>query len=538
MSVDKIRWGTLLTVGFGVALVIMDATIVNVALPVVMSDLQLTGADAQWLNASYALTFAALLVTVGRLGDQYGRRRLFALGIGIFMVASVFAGSAESAAMLIGARFVQGVGAALVVPSTLSILNATFTGRARGIAFAVWGSPIGGMAALGPLAGGWLATNVSWRWAFWLNIPLGLLILLGILRAVPESRDPEVQAGTDWIGAVLSMMGMGAIVFALIEGSWFGWWRQEDGSWSPVPGALAGGLAVMVVFLVVESRRAGAGRPVIADLGLFRLTTFRAGVVAALVVAFGEFGLLFTLPLLLQGTLGYSALGTGGIIAALALGTFLVSGAIPRISERLSPRLVVQIGLAFEVIAVAGLALSLSLDIPVWLVAAWLFLYGAGVGMATAQLTSLLLRDVPAQQSGQASGLQSSVRQVGSALGVALLGGLLVGNLARQTRENLQALNLDGSQIEAITAAVKESAGIHIAALQAPGGEAAIARAAGEAMIHASQLTTGAAAAALALGLLASFALPREAPKTVGPQTVSPQTTSPATDPSATPDPL
>lgn len=510
-TLDRASWWVLLTVGFGVSLVIMDATIVNVALPVVLEDLHLTASDAQWLNASYSLMFAALLMTVGRVGDLWGRRRMFALGMVVFLLASVVAGASQDAATLVGARFAQGVGAAMIVPSTLSILNATFVGRARTIAFAVWGSAIGGMAAVGPLVGGWLATDVSWRWAFWLNIPVGLLVLVGVQRAVPDSRDPNAERGRDIAGVVLSALGMGGLVFALIESQWFGWWRQDSGDLSPVPVALAGGLVLLVVFVALERGRRAAGRPTLVDLSLFAIPTFRAGVVAALVVAFGEFGLLFTLPLLMQGTLGYSALGTGAVLLVLAVGTFLVSGAMPQISQRMTQRAIVQTGLLLEAIAVGGIALTLGLDISTWLLSGWLFLYGVGVGMATAQLTALLLSDVPGEQSGLASGLQSTVRQLGSALGVALLGGLLVGQLASSARDRLGSLGLSTGMVDSLTAAVKESAGVAIAGLESNPATQHAGHAAAQAMIHASRVTTGAAAVALVVGLLATFALPRTA---------------------------
>ncbi len=510
-TIDRRGWAALLSIGFGVAVVIMDATIVNVALPVVMTDLSLTAADAQWLNASYALVFAATLITVGRMGDLHGRRRLFGLGMVVFMAASLLAGSAGGAVQLIIARLLQGLGAAMVVPSTLSSLNAMFTGRARAIGFAVWGAAIGGMAAIGPLVGGWLATDVSWRWAFWLNIPIGIVVLVGIIRAVPESRDATALPGSDPWGTLLSAVGMGAVVFALIESSWFGWTRQENGDLSPVLFALVGGVLAVVAFVVVEQRRAAAGRHVLVDLSLLKVKTFRAGAIAALIVAFGEFGLLFTLPLLLQGTLGYTALGTGGVILCLAMGTFLISAALPHLSGRMSHRAIVQTGLALEVVAVGGLALSLSMSTSTLTLCLWLFLYGVGVGMATAQLTSLLLSDIPVDESGQASGLQSTVRQLGSALGVALLGGLLVSTLASSTRQNLVAAGLPADSVDALTTAVKDSAGTAIAGLQAAPGMEVAAKAAGEAMIHASQVTTGLAAVALAVGLAATFVLPRNA---------------------------
>ncbi len=513
-------WAALLTIGFGVSLVIMDATIVNVALPVVIDDLSLTATEAQWMNAVYSLVFASLLITVGRIGDLRGRRLLFLVGMVVFMGSSVVAGLSVNGPMLIAARLVQGIGAAMILPSTLSSLNALFTGRARVVAFAVYGSAIGGMAALGPLLGGWLATDYSWRWAFWLNIPVGLLVVVGIVRALPETRDLSATSSRDLLGVALTMVGMGAIVFSLIEAQTYGWWRTGSGSLSVVPFVLAGGVVSMVLFVLHERRRAAAGAPVLVDLSLFAIPTFSAGIVAALIVAFGEFGLLFTLPLLLQGTLGYSALQTGWVIVALAMGTFLISAALPRISQHLPQRTVVQIGLALEAVAVAALAVTISMDVAAWQLCACLFLYGVGVGMATAQLTSLLLHDVPVNESGQASGLQSSVRQLGSALGVAVLGGFLIGSLGRTTEGNLTALSLPATVIDRVTTAVTDSAGTAIAGLQAQADASAIAQAAGDAMIHASRFTTGFAAIALVVGLLATFRLPRSAAE---PQPTEPQ---------------
>lgn len=525
-------WAALLTIGFGVSLVIMDATIVNVALPVVIEDLSLTSTEAQWMNAVYSLVFASLLITVGRIGDLKGRRLLFLIGMVVFMLSSVVAGLSVNGPMLIAARFAQGIGAAMILPSTLSSLNALFTGRARVVAFAVYGSAIGGMAALGPLLGGWLATDYSWRWAFWINIPVGLLVVVGIVRALPETRDTSATPSRDLLGVALTMLGMGAIVFGLIEAETYGWWRTDSGGLSPVPFVLAGGVASMALFVVHERRRAAAGVPVLVDLGLFAIPTFSAGVVAALIVAFGEFGLLFTLPLLLQGTLGYDALQTGWVIVALALGTFLVSGLLPRISRFVPQRTVVQVGLGLEALAVGALALSISMDVSTWRLCACLFVYGVGVGMATAQLTSLLLHDVPVDESGQASGLQSSVRQLGSALGVAVLGGFLIGSLGRATEANLTALSLPSAVVDRVTSAVTESAGTAIAGLQAQPSTAAIAEAAGDAMIHASRLTTGFAAMALVVGLLATFRLPR-----TGVVSTDPAPGEPADEPLGAPPP-
>ncbi len=486
----------------------MDATVVNVALPVIIEDLGLSATQAEWMNAVYSLVFAALLLTVGRVGDFVGRRRVFAVGMTVFVLASVAAGFSGSGSLLIMARLVQGIGAAMILPATLSILNAMFRGRERAIAFAVWGSTIGGMAALGPLVGGWLTTDVSWRWAFWLSVPVGVLVLAGIFAFVPETRDESTQRGLDIGGVLLSALGMGGIVFALIESRTYGWWRQDSGALSPIPFALGGGLVLMVIFVALQSARGRSGRVVLVDLRLLAVRSFRFGSIAALIVSLGEFGLLFTLPLLLQNALGYTALGTGWLIASLAIGTFLISGATPQLTGRFGGRAVVRVGLTLEAVAIAGLGLTLTAGINGWVLAGWLFLYGMGVGMATAQLTSVILAEIPLAESGQASGLQSTFRQLGSALGVALLGTLLLSSLASETTRRLQAANLDPATQARIVDAVSHSAGAIIPALQANPATAVAGAAAAAAMIWASKITLGVASLVIALGLAATWALP------------------------------
>ena len=315
----------------------------------------------------------------------------------------------------------------------------------------------------------------------------------------------------DYVAIALVSVGMGGLVFGLIEAQTYGWIHQSDGSLSPIPLVLGAAVLSVIALIWHEGRRAASGRPVLIDLTLFRIPTFSAGTVAALIVALGEFGLLFTLPLLLQGALGYDALGTGWIIVFLAAGTFLSSGILPALTKRLSQRTIVQIGLGLEAVAVAGVALSFSTDVSSWALKAWLFLYGFGVGFATAQLTSLLLSDVPVEESGQASGLQSTVRQLGSALGVAALGGLLLHQLASRTRSELESLGLPTEAVDKVTSAVSDSAGVAIAGLQQTPGQEAVAAAATDAMIAASRVTTLSAAAFLLIGLLATLRLPSDA---------------------------
>jgi EmrB/QacA subfamily drug resistance transporter len=513
------RWKAMPFIALAVSIIIMDATIVNVVLPVLIRDIHLTASDAEWVNSVYALVFASLLITVGRIGDIFGRRRLLLIGLVIFGVASVLAAMSYSGNSLIAARLLQGVGGAMILPATLSTVNALFTGRERGIAFAIWGSTIGGMAAVGPVVGGWLTTSYSWRWAFLINIPIVLIVLVGTLLWVPETKDEHVERKVDYLGVVLSIAGLSGIVFALIEGQRYGWGAALEPltvggfSWtwsvSPVPVAFTLGVLLMAAFVFVERAKARDGKPALLDLSLLGIRSFRYGAIAALIVALGEFGMLFALPLFLQGALGYTALQTGWLILSLAIGTFLISGATPQLTQRLGARAVVRTGLFLEAVAITGLGLTISLTAAGGVLAAWLFLYGAGVGMATAQLTSVILIDVPVAQSGQASGLQSTVRQLGAALGVAVLGTLLVTTLGVATANNLSSVpGLSAPAEKQATAIVSGSAGAAIPELgRLPGGQP-VQAAAESAMVTAAKITTLSAAAIILLGLLATVALP------------------------------
>lgn len=514
------RWFAMAVVALAVSIIIMDATVVNVILPVLIQDLSLTVSQAEWVNSIYALVFAALLITVGRASDLYGRRRMLLLGTTIFVVASVLAAASERGTVLLAARLLQGVGGAMILPSTLSTVNAMFTGRERGIAFAIWGSTIGGMAAVGPLVGGWLATDFSWHWAFLINVPIGVAILAGTLLWVPETRDPHAERGVDVAGIALSVLGLAAIVFGLIEGQSYGWWRTERApeiagwtwpfTFSPVVVALVVGVLALTAFVLVERTRARAGRPVLLDLSLLRIRSLRYGSIAALIVALGEFGMLFALPLYVQGVLGFTALQTGVLVLALAIGTFLISGGTAQLSRRIGGRGVVRVGLLLEVVAVTGLALSITATANAWVLAAWLFLYGVGVGLATAQLTNVIMVDVPVAESGQASGFQSTVRQVGSALGIALLGSVLVTTLAAGTASNLEDVpGVDAADQDRIVSVVKQSAGAAIPGLaDAPGAGPAVQTAAEDAMVTAARVTTLTAAGVLLVGLLATAGVP------------------------------
>ncbi|MFF5174367.1 MFS transporter [Micromonospora sp. NPDC000089] len=521
------RWWGLLAISLGVAMIIVDATIVNVAVPQIIRDLEITSTDAQWVQEAYTLVFAALLLVAGRYADRTGRRRMFVVGVTVFVAASVLAALAGSGETLIASRVLQGVGGAMMLPTSLSLLNANFTGRERGIAFAVWGSTIGGAAALGPLLGGWLTTTYSWRWAFGINVPVGIAVVVGTLALVAESRDDRAERGADLLGALLSVVGMTGVVFALIEGRTYGWWQREKpfnlfgldwtASISPVPVAGLLGLAALGVFLAYQVRRNRAGRAALLDLSLFGIGSFRNGITAAAIVSLGEFGLLFALPLWFQNVLGYSAFRTGLALLPLAVGSFLASGLGAPLTRRWGPARVVQLGVAAELLGVAGLGLVVAPDTRWWAPVGFLFLYGVGVGLATAQLTGVSLAEVPVRRSGQGSGLQSTARQIGSALGIAVLGTVLFASLGGILGDRLaDRAELAPAQRDQVVAAVKESAGAAITGLAADPRTAPIADEAKTAFSDATRYAAFAAAGFLLIGLVACARLPRVGADTTG----------------------
>jgi EmrB/QacA subfamily drug resistance transporter len=483
------RWLGLAMLSLGVSMIIVDATIVNVAIPSIIKDLKLDSTSAQWVNAIYTLVFATLLVTMGRMGDVLGRRRMYLAGLVVFIGASMVAGLSTSGEMLIAARLVQGIGGAMILPSTQAILNANFQGRDRAVAFGIWGAVIGGTAAIGPVLGGWLTTNLSWNWAFYINLPVGILAILGTLKYIGESRDENTKLGFDLPGFVLITLGLGGVVFGLIEGRTYGWWAPNPahpftiGGWtwpsttiSIIPVVIGLGIVSLLLFAVVEVRRQRAGKFFLFDFGLWRNRAFRFGNLAGTIVSLGEFGLLFALPLFLQSVVGYDAFQTGLIFMSLAIGSFFAAPISATMARRFGPRRAVTTGMALETVGIFFTTILISPTTTGLLLALPLFVYGVGVGLATAQLTSIVLSDIPPERSGLASGTNSTMRQVGSALGVAILGTVLFASLVSGTRDNLAAALPAVSPVcrELVVTLVDESAGQILPALRhtsASGGQ-------------------------------------------------------------------
>ncbi|ASO18491.1 EmrB/QacA subfamily drug resistance transporter [Actinoalloteichus hoggarensis] len=509
------RWLGLIAVTLGVAMIVADTTIVTVIVPSIIGDLGIESGAVQWLHESYVIVFAALLLLVGRISDLVGARRVFQIGVVAFGVTSVLAALAPDGDVLLTARMLQGVGAASILPTSLALVNAAFTGRDRGRAFAVWGSTIGAAAALGPLLGGALA-EISWRWAFGVNIPLGVIIVLGVRMFLPPS--PRRAGRVDTLGAVASVIGLGLLAFALVEGRVYGWivtvepLRIAGLTWdrgpSPVLVALLASAAILTLFVRRQLALDQAGEQPLMDARLFSIGSFRNGGIAALIISMGEFGIVAVLPLWLQFTLGYSALQTGLVLLPLALGSLLASG-IVFATASVPPLRMVRVGLLTEIAGLAALGWTASADSTAWAIAATLFVYGVGVGLASAQVTNVMLADVPADRANQGSAVSSAARELGSALGIAALTTAFFSTLSHDLHHRLTAAGTPPEESLRFAAQVTDSAGAAITRLAADPHTVAVAEAADAAMAHGVSLVSHLAAGLLVLGLAATALIPR-----------------------------
>ncbi|MBV9042176.1 MAG: MFS transporter [Acidimicrobiia bacterium] len=441
-SADRIQpaqWVVLAVTIVAAFIVVLDNTVLNVAIPTILRDLHTRLPSLQWVVTGYALTFAALLIIGGRLGDVYGHRNVFMVGAALFGIGSFLASVSTSVGELIlGEAIIEGIGASLMLPATLAILSATFTGRIRATAFAAWGATAGVGAALGPLVGGFLTTNYSWRWAFRINVIVAPLAIIAAALFIARTERKSDRPRVDIPGALLIAAGMFLIVFALSEGGTYGWWKPLErfkvgGTtvWratqpvSIIPIVLAAGIGLLCAFVAVELRANRRGSDALFELQHLGLKTYRYGLMTVLVLAMGQLGISFVLPLFLQNAKHLSAERNG--LWMLPAGIFVIIGAQVggALTRRLGTMKVVRTGLLIYTAGIFLIFWAVSLNITVWRLLPGLALYGAGVGFAVAQLTNVILSEIPDENAGAASGANSTVRQVGSALGVSVIGALL-----------------------------------------------------------------------------------------------------------------
>jgi len=438
---DKARWWTLVAVCTGVFMLLLDVTIVNVALPDIQGQFDASLSGLQWVIDAYALSLAALLLTAGSLADIFGRRKVFVIGTALFTLGSLLCGLAPSIEFLAIARAGQGIGGAAMFATSLAILGTTYTGKDRGVAFGAFGATTGVAVAIGPVLGGILTSGLSWRWIFFVNLPICLVAMFISMTRVQESRNPHAGR-PDWVGFVTFSSALGLLVYGLIEAGKDGWGH------STVVASLVAAAVLMTAFVVSQLLQ----KDPMFDLALLRKPTFTAGLLAAFGVSASIFSLLTYIVIYLQNVLGYSAVETGLRLLFLSAATFLASAITGRFMDHVPTRWL--IGPGFLVLGV-GLLLVIGIDTG----SDWthlipgLIVSGVGVGMINPPLVSTAVGVVAPARAGMASGVNSTFRQVGIATGIAALGSIFSHQVAAGLHDKLAGTPAAG-QSDQIAAAV------------------------------------------------------------------------------------
>jgi EmrB/QacA subfamily drug resistance transporter len=409
------KWWTLAAVAVGLFMIMLDNTIVNVALPSIERSLHMSISSLEWIVTAYALTFAALLITGGKLGDMYGRRKMFVFGLAIFTLASLACGLAPSAGFLIGARSVQGIGAALMNPATLSIITATFPPKERGQAIGIWAGVSALALAIGPLLGGLIVDNINWHWIFYVNVPVGVVGIVVSRFFISESRDTSHEQSIDLPGLVTSGLALLALSYALIEGNKHGWMSAE------ILGLFAGAAVLLASFVLLETRR----RLPMLDLSLFRIGSFAGANLVAMLVSLGMFGVFFFVSLYVQNVLGYSPTKAGAIFLPMTILIILVAPIAGKLSDRIGSRWLMGAGMSTLGVSLL-LYQRIGLHTGFWSLLPQLLLGGVGMALTMSPMTSAAMGSVPVDKAGVGSGVLNSFRQVGGSLGIALMGAILL----------------------------------------------------------------------------------------------------------------
>lgn len=463
------KWTPLIVLSTALMIIIIDTTVLNVSIKNILGDLNTTVQNIQWVISAYALTLAALTVTGGRLGDLFGRKRMFITGALLFAVGSLITSFAPTIAWVIfGNAIVEGIGAALMMPATAALLVNNYRGKDRALGFAIWGGVAASAATIGPILGGWLTTNYSWRWAFRINLVVVVLLVIGS-RFIKEARDRAEKRELDLIGILLSSLGLIAVVYGLIESSTYGWGIAKEGfalfghpftpfniSISPI--AIGVGLILLSVFSVFEYKHEAKGHTPLVSLGLFKNKQFTAGSVTTAMLALGQTGLIFAIPIFYQSVLGLDAFHTGLGLVPMSLAVMIGAPLSLKLVKYLLPKQIIQLGFIISALGSAYLFAILSTTSTVWTLAPGLFIYGIGMGFGFSQLSNLTLSAVSVEQSGEASGVNNTLRQVGASFGSAIIGAALIATLTSSVVKKLEASPiLPESSRAKIVSSVKEA---------------------------------------------------------------------------------
>ena len=444
LAEENRKWWTLTAVAFGLFMIMLDNTVVNVALPAIERDLHVSISSLEWVVTAYALTFAALLITGGKLGDLLGRRRIFIVGIAIFTLSSLACGLAPSAGFLIGARAVQGVGAALMNPASLSIISATFPPKQRGTAIGIWAGVSALALAIGPLIGGVIVDNINWNWIFFINVPVGVVGIIVSQLVIKESRDTSHEQSIDLPGLVTSSAGLFALTYGLIEGNRHGWTSPE------IIGLFSAAAVLLVGFVLLERYQ----RLPMLDLSLFRNGSFVGANLVAMLVSLGMFGVFFFVSLYIQNILGWTPTQAGASFLPMTILIILVAPIAGRLSDRVGSRWLMGGGMTLVSISLL-LYQRVGLHSTFWTLLPAMLLGGLGMAMTMSPMTAAAMSSVPVDKAGVGSGVLNSFRQLGGSLGIALMGAILASYATAPPRSPLGAQQfVDGLHAALLVAAV------------------------------------------------------------------------------------
>ena len=446
---QKNKWLALFFISLSLAIVIIDNIIFNISVPYIIFDVGASINGIQWVISGYSLIMAMLLLPMSRLSDIYGRKRIFIIGATLFGVGSLLASFAKSTQILfIGESLMEAIGAAMMLPASLAILVNEFKGRERAIAFSIWGSIAGAAAALGPLLGGWLTTYYSWRWSLRINVFVALVTIIGSVFI--KNSKSDIKKGLDWMGVVSSSLGLLSLVFVLIEGRQLGWWTPHETlrifNWqwslqyvSIIPFAILSSLFFISLFVFWEySNSKKTNSSPLIPLEIFKKRDFSFGVLILSLVTLSQFGVFLVLPIFIQTVMGHDAFSTGILFMYLAISAFFAGPISMLLTRKISYQLLINIGITFLLIGTYLLFRVIGVDTGDRDILIGLIIFGMGVGISSSQLTNLIVSSVSEDRIGEVSGLNSVFRQLGTSLGVAIIGSVFASSVILNVQHNIQ----------------------------------------------------------------------------------------------------
>lgn len=524
------KWAPLVVMALALFIVVLDTTIINVSIKAIINDLHSNLKNIQWVITGYSLMLAAFTITGGKLGDIFGRKRMFMIGAIIFGIGSLMASRAHTDTfLLLSVSVVEGAGAALMLPATASLLVSTYRGKDRALAFGVYGAIAGAAATIGPIVGGWLTTNYSWRWNYLIN-PVVVLVLLGGSFLVTEAHERQPH-WPDYLSIILSALGLGGVVYGIIESSTYGWFKAtQDYELFGQTYHLLGlsisvftiffGLVFIALFLLRQAMLEDMGKEPLVATGLLKNKQFMAGTTVLAVAVLGQFGLIFAFPVFLQGLLGKDAFHSGIATLPLSLGILIASPLSGVLAGRFNvpQKFLIQVGLIVSTIGGLLLHFEATPTATESNFILGLICFGVGFGLVISQLANLTLSAVTVEQAGGAAGVNNTFRQIGTSLGQALIGAILISSLTAQLSHDISASKVlppaVKPQVKAAVAASAESLGTQSSSPQQhlpPAVTKEIIRIKNDAIVKGVRSGFLATSCATALAFILSFTLPLRA---------------------------